>query len=63
MAPFLTELRVMDFALKMKPRHAVPLHDGHVHDWFITQRYDAYAPYFAPGRDQLRADEDAWRAV
>lgn len=46
MAPFLTELRVMDFALKMKPRHVIPVHDGQVYDWFITQRYDVYAPYF-----------------
>jgi L-ascorbate metabolism protein UlaG (beta-lactamase superfamily) len=62
MAPFLTELRVMDFALKMKPKHVLPLHDGHVRDWFITQRYDTYEPYFKQaGIDFVRLEQPGAR--
>jgi L-ascorbate metabolism protein UlaG (beta-lactamase superfamily) len=62
MAPFLTELRVMDFALKMAPKRVVPLHDGHVRDWFVTQRYDTYATYFKQaGIDFVRLEEPGAR--
>jgi len=46
MAPFLTEIAVMDFARRMRPRQALPVHDGYARDFFLTQRYETYAPYF-----------------
>lgn len=46
MAPFLTEIGAFDFAKAMHPRHVIPVHDGYARDWFLTQRYDTYEPYF-----------------
>lgn len=46
MAPFLTELAVMDFARKMRPQQVLPVHDGYARDFFLTQRYETYGPYF-----------------
>lgn len=46
MAPYLTELQVQDFAKRMRPKQAVPLHDGYAKDWFIKQRYDNYESEF-----------------
>lgn len=46
MAPFLTEIGAFDFAKAMHPRHVIPVHDGYARDWFLTQRYDTYQPYF-----------------
>ena len=45
-APFLTELVVADFALKMRPRQILPVHDGYLKPFFIQQRYENYGPYF-----------------
>jgi L-ascorbate metabolism protein UlaG (beta-lactamase superfamily) len=45
-APFLTELVVADFALKMRPKQILPVHDGYIKPFFIQQRYDNYEPYF-----------------
>jgi L-ascorbate metabolism protein UlaG (beta-lactamase superfamily) len=46
LAPYLTELQVMDYVTRMQPKHAIPLHDGYARDFFIRQRYDNYQPYF-----------------
>lgn len=46
MAPYLTELKVMAFAKAMRPKFALPLHDGHARDFFVEQRYDTYEPFF-----------------
>lgn len=45
-APFLTELTVAHFAEHMAPRQIIPLHDGYIKPFFVTQRYDNYEPYF-----------------
>ena len=45
-APFLTELVVADFALKMRPKQILPVHDGYLKPFFLEQRYDNYGPYF-----------------
>jgi len=45
-APFLTELVVADFALKMRPQQILPVHDGYLKPFFVQQRYDNYEPYF-----------------
>ncbi|MBO3272185.1 MBL fold metallo-hydrolase [Hymenobacter defluvii] len=46
-APFLTELVVADFALKMRPKQILPVHDGYLKPFFVEQRYDNYEPFFA----------------
>jgi L-ascorbate metabolism protein UlaG (beta-lactamase superfamily) len=46
LAPYLTELDVMNYAKRLQPKHAIPLHDGYAKDFFIEQRYANYAPYF-----------------
>ena len=46
MAPYLTELKVMAFAKAMRPKFALPLHDGYARDFFVEQRYDTYEPFF-----------------
>ncbi|MFD2827142.1 MBL fold metallo-hydrolase [Leeuwenhoekiella polynyae] len=46
MAPFLTELDVYHFALKMKPEIIFPVHDGFAKPYFLKQRYNTYLPYF-----------------
>lgn len=46
MAPFLTEITVFEFAKSMRPKHVVQVHDGYARDFFLTQRYDTYEPYF-----------------
>ena len=46
MAPFLTELGVMDFARRMAPEAVLPVHDGYAKPFFLTQRYETYAPEF-----------------
>ena len=46
MAPYLTELGVMDFVRRMKPRQVLPVHDGYARDYFLAQRYETYRPYF-----------------
>ncbi|CAA9492581.1 MAG: hypothetical protein AVDCRST_MAG91-619 [uncultured Sphingomonadaceae bacterium] len=44
-APFLIEVVAYDFAKTMRPRHVVPVHDGHVRDFFLPPRYDTYDMY------------------
>lgn len=46
MAPFLTELTVVDFARRMRPHHILPVHDGYAKDFFLQQRYETYRLYF-----------------
>lgn len=46
MAPFLTELSAYEFAKAIRPRHVIPVHDGYARDYFLSQRYDVYEPYF-----------------
>ena len=64
MAPFLTELGVLDFARRMAPEAVLPVHDGYAKAFFLAQRYETYAPEFeklgirfhalaAPGADVL----------
>lgn len=43
MAPFLTELGVMDFARRMVPEAVLPVYDGYAKPFFLTQRYETYA--------------------
>lgn len=45
-APFLTELVAANFAGKMQPKHILPVHDGYVKPFFLTQRYENYGLYF-----------------
>lgn len=45
MAPYLTELGVMDFVRRMRPRQVLPVHDGYARDWFLEQRYETYRPW------------------
>ncbi|MBO3270521.1 MBL fold metallo-hydrolase [Hymenobacter defluvii] len=47
MAPFLTELRVAEFARQLEPQQILPVHDGYAKDFFVEQRYDTYEPHFA----------------
>ncbi|MBR8837115.1 MAG: MBL fold metallo-hydrolase [Stigonema ocellatum SAG 48.90 = DSM 106950] len=46
-APFLTELTVARFTERLQPKQILPLHDGYIKPFFVTQRYDNYEPYFA----------------
>ena len=46
MAPFLTELQVMEFARALRPGAVLPVHDGYARDFFLEQRYDSYQPFF-----------------
>ena len=46
-APFLTELRVAEFARQLEPQQILPVHDGYAKDFFVEQRYDTYEPHFA----------------
>jgi L-ascorbate metabolism protein UlaG (beta-lactamase superfamily) len=46
LAPYLTELQVMEYVKRMQPKQVLPLHDGYAKDFFIEQRYDNYAPRF-----------------
>ncbi len=45
MAPFLTEIEALRFAQSLSPKHVIPVHDGYVRDYFLTQRYDTYEHY------------------
>lgn len=42
-APWLTELAVLDFARRIQPKQAIPVHDGYAKDFFLKQRYQAFA--------------------
>ena len=46
MAPFTNELRITDFADRLQPKQILPVHDGYAKDFFIEQRYAAYAKHF-----------------
>ena len=46
MAPFTTELKVADFADKLKPLQILPVHDGYAKDFFLKQRYETFEPHF-----------------
>ncbi len=46
MAPFANELRITDFADRLKPKQILPVHDGYAKEFFIKQRYDAYTRHF-----------------
>lgn len=43
-APFLTELVVADFALKMLPKQILPVHDGYIKPFLVQQSYENYGP-------------------
>jgi len=47
MAPWTTELGVAEFALRVAPRVAFPIHDGYAKDFFLDSRYDNFTKYFA----------------
>lgn len=46
LAPYLTELHVMDYVLRMLPKRVIPIHDGYAKDFFIQQRYANYEMEF-----------------
>jgi L-ascorbate metabolism protein UlaG (beta-lactamase superfamily) len=46
MAPFANELRIADFADRLKPKQILPVHDGYAKEFFIKQRYEAYTKHF-----------------
>jgi L-ascorbate metabolism protein UlaG (beta-lactamase superfamily) len=46
MAPFANELRITDFADRLQPKQILPVHDGYAKEFFIKQRYEAYAKHF-----------------
>lgn len=54
MAPFLTELVVVNFACKLRPRQILPVHDGYAKPFFLQQRYETYKPYFDQEGIQFR---------
>jgi L-ascorbate metabolism protein UlaG (beta-lactamase superfamily) len=47
MAPFTTELRIADFADRLRPKQILPVHDGYARDFFIEQRYKNYHTHFS----------------
>lgn len=47
MAPWLTEPAAAAFGSRMKPKRVLPVHDGHVKDFFLSARYAAYTNYFS----------------
>jgi len=46
MAPFTTEIKIADFADRLKPKQIFPVHDGFAKDFFRRQRYENYAKHF-----------------
>lgn len=46
LAPYLTELQVMDYVRRVQPKRVIPIHDGYAKDFFIAQRYDNYEKEF-----------------
>ena len=46
MAPFAREIRIADFADRIRPKQILPVHDGYAKDFFIKQRYANYKNYF-----------------
>ncbi|MFA6087915.1 MBL fold metallo-hydrolase [Mucilaginibacter sp.] len=46
MAPFANELKIADFADKVRPKQILPVHDGFGKEFFVKQRYENYARHF-----------------
>jgi len=46
MAPFANEIMISNFADTMQPKQILPVHDGYAKEFFINQRYEAYAKHF-----------------
>jgi L-ascorbate metabolism protein UlaG (beta-lactamase superfamily) len=46
MAPWMTELDVVDFAHRMSPQRIIPIHDGYAKEFFLQQRYNNLAKHF-----------------
>ena len=46
MAPFTTELKIADFADRLRPKAVLPVHDGYAKDFFLQQRYQNYIKHF-----------------
>lgn len=46
MAPFANELRIADFADRVRPKQILPVHDGYAKAFFIKQRYQNYITHF-----------------
>jgi hypothetical protein len=47
MAPWTTELGVAVFAGRVRPAHAIPIHDGYVKEFFLEQRYAVVGEQFS----------------
>jgi L-ascorbate metabolism protein UlaG (beta-lactamase superfamily) len=47
MAPWTNELAVAEFAERLAPKTAFPIHDGYAKDFFLSSRYDNFTKYFA----------------
>jgi L-ascorbate metabolism protein UlaG (beta-lactamase superfamily) len=45
MAPWNTELAVAEFALRLAPKTAFPIHDGYAKDFFLDSRYANFTDY------------------
>jgi L-ascorbate metabolism protein UlaG (beta-lactamase superfamily) len=46
MAPFTNELKIADFAGKVRPKQILPVHDGFGKEFFVKQRYENYTKHF-----------------
>ena len=46
-APWTNELAVADFAGRLAPKTAFPIHDGYAKDFFLQSRHENYKNYFA----------------
>jgi L-ascorbate metabolism protein UlaG (beta-lactamase superfamily) len=46
MAPFTNELRIAEFADRVRPKQILPVHDGYAKEFFVKQRYQNYTRYF-----------------
>jgi L-ascorbate metabolism protein UlaG (beta-lactamase superfamily) len=46
MAPFTNELKIADFADKIRPKQILPVHDGYAKPFFVRQRFENYAKHF-----------------
>ncbi|MBN9386502.1 MAG: MBL fold metallo-hydrolase [Chloroflexi bacterium] len=42
-APWLTEPAALDFVRRIQPKQVLPVHDGYAKDFFLKQRYQAFA--------------------
>lgn len=46
MAPFTNELKVAEFADRLKPKQILAVHDGYVKDFFLNSRHNNYQKHF-----------------